>query len=64
MGLCLRLALLAALLVAVPVVYIHQRYCVNPLDLQPVLLAGKTAVVTGGTDGIGKATARTLASWG
>lgn len=37
---------------------------VNPLHLHPVSLTGKTALVTGATEGIGKETARVFASWG
>lgn len=48
----------------IAIVTLHQTFLVNTLELQPILLTGKTAIVTGGTDGIGKVTARVLASWG
>ncbi|KAH9249574.1 hypothetical protein BASA81_012747 [Batrachochytrium salamandrivorans] len=41
MGLVLRVVLLLVVLIVVPVVYIHQRFGVNPLSLQPILLTGR-----------------------
>ena len=52
------------ILLVLGIVAFHRMYLVNQLDLQPYILTGKTAVVTGGTDGVGKEAAKILASWG
>lgn len=59
MGRCL-----LPLLVVTLVIRVYHQFCLRHLYLEPVLLTGKTAIVTGASDGIGKETARVLASWG
>lgn len=58
------IALLVVLVLCFGIAALHQNFIVNPLHLERVNLSGKTAIVTGGTDGIGKVTAKVLASWG